>query len=91
MPDELTRPEDTASPGEATSTREGTPPDGPRSPAESPTSMTREELLAQHADARHRRNAAALGSEAYVEAVAEISRLEVRIASLERSMDPPRM
>jgi hypothetical protein len=51
---------------------------------------TREALLAEHAEARRRRNAAPLGSEAYVEAVAEIARIEVRIASLERAMEPPR-
>ncbi len=55
------------------------------------TAKTREELLAEHAEARHRRDAAGLGSPAFREAVREVERIEVAIAALERSMDPPRM
>ena len=52
---------------------------------------TREELLAEHAEARRRRDAAGLGSPAHREAAFEVERIEVAIAALERSMDPPRM
>ena len=51
---------------------------------------TREELLRRHAEARHRRDAAPLGSDAYREAAAEVGRIEVEIARIERAMDPPR-
>lgn len=53
--------------------------------------QTREALLAQHQEARHRRDAADLGSAAYREATQDVERIEVAIAALERSMDPPRM
>lgn len=61
-------------------------------PATIDTSLpaTREELLVRHADARRRRAAAALGSDAFREAVDEIGRIEVRIAAIEREMVPPR-
>jgi len=52
---------------------------------------TREQLLVQHAEARRRRNAAPLGSEAWAEAAEEVGRIEVEIARLEREMDPPRV
>lgn len=52
---------------------------------------TREQLLVQHAEARRRRNAAPLGSEAWADASAEVARIEVEIARLERDMDPPRV
>jgi hypothetical protein len=52
---------------------------------------TREELLAQHADARRRRNEAPLGSHAWEAASADVGRIEVEIARLERAMDPPRV
>ncbi|MCL6646461.1 MAG: hypothetical protein K6U88_16150 [Dehalococcoidia bacterium] len=52
---------------------------------------SRETLLVAHAAARRRRNAAPLGSEAWVEAVAEIARIEVAIAELDRTADPPRL
>lgn len=55
------------------------------------TPKTREQLLEEHAAARRRRNAAALGSDAFREAVAEVERIEVEIARLERAMDPPRV
>jgi hypothetical protein len=51
---------------------------------------TREELLVRHAEARRRRAAASLGSEAYREAADEIGRIEVRIAAVERELVPPR-
>lgn len=44
---------------------------------------TREYLLLRHAEARARRNAAPLGSEAYREAVLEIGEFEIEIAALE--------
>lgn len=64
-------------------------------PVTGPTSrsartLTREQLLVQHAEARHRRDAAPLGSEAFREAAAEVSRIEIEIARVERAMDPPR-
>jgi hypothetical protein len=52
---------------------------------------SREELLAQHAEARHRRNAAPLGSPEWEEASHEVGRIEIAIAAMERSMDPPRV
>jgi len=55
------------------------------------TPRTREELLKAHADARRRRDRAPLGSEEYRAAVAEVGRIEVEIARLERAMDPPRV
>jgi formylglycine-generating enzyme required for sulfatase activity len=44
----------------------------------------RDPLLAQHREARRRRDAAPLNSEAYREASLEIARIEVAIAALER-------
>ena len=52
---------------------------------------TREGLLAQHVDARRRRDSSPLGSEAFREAAEEVSRIEVEIARIERSMNPPRV
>lgn len=52
---------------------------------------TRETLLVEHMAARHRRDAAPLGSEAYQAACGEIARIEVEVARLERSMTPPRV
>jgi hypothetical protein len=52
---------------------------------------TRESLLAEHVEARRRRAAAALGSEAYRQAALDIERIEVAIAALEHAMEPPRM
>lgn len=52
---------------------------------------TREELLVQHAEARRRRNTAPLGSHEWEEASHEVGRIEIDIAALERSMDPPRV
>jgi hypothetical protein len=47
-------------------------------------------LLDRHAEARRRRNAAPLGSDAHREAVDEIGRIEIRIAAVERAMTPPK-
>ena len=55
------------------------------------TASTREELLGQHAEARRLRNAAALGSHEWEQASAEVGRIEVEIARIERAMDPPRV
>jgi hypothetical protein len=53
---------------------------------------TREQLLAEHAAARHRRDAAALGSTDFRKAAEEIARIEVEIARIEveRASTPPR-
>ena len=51
--------------------------------------QTREELLALHRETRAKRNAAAHGSEAHVEAIDLIGRIEIEIARIEREMDPP--
>jgi len=50
---------------------------------------TREELLAQHAEARRLRNAAEPGGHDWEHASAEVGRIEVEIARIEREMDPP--
>jgi len=55
------------------------------------TPATREELLEQHAAARRRRNAAELGGHEWEQASAEVGRIEVEIARIERAMDPPRV
>jgi hypothetical protein len=44
---------------------------------------TRQELLVLHAQARRRRNTAALGGEEYQAACQEIAAIEVRIAEIE--------
>ena len=59
--------------------------------ADTAPAETREQLLARHAAARARRNAAELGSHAWEQASAEVGRLEVEIARVERAMDPPRV
>ncbi|HXG40761.1 MAG TPA: hypothetical protein VNJ28_07435, partial [Candidatus Limnocylindrales bacterium] len=60
-------------------------------PSGAPLPASREELLVRHAEARRRRNAAPLGSEEYRAAAEEVARIEVEIARLERSLDPPRV
>jgi hypothetical protein len=50
---------------------------------------TRPELMALHTEARKRRAAAPLGSEAFRAAVDEIARIEIRIADVDRAQDPP--
>ncbi|HEX5825028.1 MAG TPA: hypothetical protein VFY18_11275 [Candidatus Limnocylindrales bacterium] len=49
---------------------------------------TREALLALHAEARGRRNAAPLGSPAFRAAVTDLERIEVRVAAVERAKNP---
>lgn len=61
------------------------------SPGSTLPAPTRESLLVRHADARRRRNAAPLGGHEWEEASAEVGRIEVEIARLERAMDPPRV
>jgi hypothetical protein len=51
---------------------------------------TREQLLVEHAAARHRRDAAPLGGPEFQKAAEEIGRIEVEIARMERAMTPPR-
>lgn len=63
-------------------------PHTPKSPP-APLPGTRPELLALHAEARRRRNAAPLGGEAWAEASDEVGRIEVELARLGRAMDPP--
>ena len=54
------------------------------------TAKTREGLLIEHAAARHRRDAAALGSPEFRKAIEDVARIEVEIARIERAMTPPR-
>jgi hypothetical protein len=49
----------------------------------------RASLLALHREARRRRDAAPLLSEARAEAAFEIERIEIQVARIERAMDPP--
>ena len=58
-------------------------------PTPSPLQASRAELLARHAAARERRNAAALGSQEFQAACEEIAGIEVEIARLERAANPP--
>jgi len=51
----------------------------------------RDALVALHRDLRHRRDEAALHSHQRAEAMAEIGRVEVEIARLDRATDPPRV
>jgi hypothetical protein len=63
-----------------------------RKPArDSAPAATRDQLLVEHAAARARRNAAPLGGADWEAASAEVARIEVEIARLERAMDPPRV
>jgi hypothetical protein len=50
---------------------------------------TRPELMALHAAARARRNAAALDSPAFRAAVMDLEKIEIRIAAIDRAADPP--
>ena len=60
-------------------------------PKPSPTAdPTREQLTVQWREARRRREAAELGSDAFRDALEEIARIEVEIARIERAMDPPK-
>jgi hypothetical protein len=56
-----------------------------------PLPEDRASLLKLHLEARRRRDAAPLMSEARVEASFEIERIEIQIARIERAMDPPRV
>ena len=60
-------------------------------PAAVDTSLpaTRPELMALHAEARAKRNSAALGSEEFRAAVDQLGRIEIRIAAIDRAADPP--
>ncbi len=49
----------------------------------------REALLTRWREARRRREAAELNSEAYREAAEEIANLEIEIARTDRAMNPP--
>jgi hypothetical protein len=61
----------------------------PTKPRTKTPTRTREDLLAEHAEARRRRDAAPLGGEEYRAAADEIGRIEVEIARVERAMNPP--
>ena len=50
---------------------------------------TRPELMALHAAARARRNAAALDSPDFRAAITDLERIEIRIAAVDRAADPP--
>ena len=54
-----------------------------------PLPEDRASLLALHQEARRRRDAAPLMSEARAEAAFEIERIEIQVARVERAMDPP--
>jgi hypothetical protein len=54
-----------------------------------PLPEDRASLLAMHREARKRRDAAPLLSEARAEAAFDIARIEVQIARIERAADPP--
>jgi hypothetical protein len=58
-------------------------------PTESAPGSEREALLARWREARRRREAAELNSEAYREAAEEIANLEIEIARTDRAMNPP--
>ncbi|MBI2781780.1 MAG: hypothetical protein HYX55_08305 [Chloroflexi bacterium] len=55
----------------------------------SPLPDDRAGLMALHREARKRRDAAPLMSEARAEAAFEIERIEIQVARIERAMDPP--
>ena len=54
-----------------------------------PLPEDRESLLKLHREARRRRDAAPLMSEARAEAAFDIERIEIQVARIERAMDPP--
>jgi hypothetical protein len=74
--------------GRTTATPQGT---AAASLADTPAPSSREELLVAHEAARRRRNAAPLGGHDWEAASAEVGRIEIEIARLERTMDPPRV
>ena len=49
----------------------------------------RAELLTRHAAARRRRNSAPLGSAEFRAACEEVARIEIDVARLERTANPP--
>jgi hypothetical protein len=57
--------------------------------AAKPLPEDRASLLKLHREARGRRDAAPLLSDARAEAAFEIERIEIQIARIERAMDPP--
>jgi hypothetical protein len=61
----------------------------PETAGDTAPARTREELLVEHADARRRRNEAAPGGHEWEQASADVGRIEVEIARIERDMDPP--
>ena len=63
--------------------------DGPPPLPPPPLPDSREQLLALHDVARRKRDAAPLGSHERIAATFEIERIEIQIARVERSMDPP--
>ena len=58
--------------------------------AMTPLPTTRKELLVLHAQARARRDASPLGSDAYRRAALEVGELEVEIAALETGVPASR-
>ncbi|MFN8629533.1 MAG: hypothetical protein U0838_04190 [Chloroflexota bacterium] len=60
-------------------------------PAASALPQTREELMTLHRAARQRRINAEPGSHEWEQASAEVGRIEIEIARLEREMTPPKM
>ena len=56
-----------------------------------PLPESREALLVLHRAARRRRDAAPIDSRERAEAMAEIGRIEVQVARVERAMEPPRV
>ena len=54
-----------------------------------PLPEDRAALMALHLEARKRRDAAPLLSDARAEAAFEIERIEIQVARIERAMDPP--
>jgi hypothetical protein len=60
-------------------------------PAATTLPTTREELLVLHRAARARRLAAEPGGHEWEAASAEVGRIEIEIARIEREMTPPRI
>jgi len=62
-------------------------------PLTEPTDLpaTRDELLALHALERRRRAEAALGGSEFQAASQRLAEIEIQIARIERSLDPPRV
>jgi hypothetical protein len=58
-------------------------------PTTPPANPARDQLMDRWREARRRRAAAELNSEAYRAAAEEVARLEIEIARTDRAMDPP--